>query len=65
MLKIDHQNHVIPDGSEPVYQRRLVSAKLTPSENQLKQALIADSYRPQRARRTALKLFEASALTTD
>jgi transposase len=32
--------------------------KLTPFEDQLKQALIADSYRPKRERRTALKLLE-------
>jgi len=48
----------MPNGSEPAYQRRSVPTKLTPYEAQLKQALIADSYRPKRDRRTALKLFE-------
>jgi transposase len=47
-----------PNGSEPVYQRRSMPTKLTPYEDQLKQALIADSYRPKRDRRTALKLLE-------
>ncbi len=48
----------MPNGSEPAYQRRSVPTKLTAYENQLKLALIADSYRPKRDRRTALKLFE-------
>ena len=47
-----------PNGSEPAYQRRSMPTKLTPYEEQLKQALIADSYRPKRDRRTALKLLE-------
>jgi len=48
----------MPNGSEPAYQRRSVPTKLTPYEEQLKQALIADSYRPKRDRRTALRLLE-------
>ncbi|MDD5632627.1 MAG: IS21 family transposase, partial [Methylococcales bacterium] len=36
-----------PNGSEPAYQRRSMPTKLTPYEEQLKQALIADSYRPK------------------
>ena len=48
----------MPNGSEPAYQRRSMPTKLTPYEEQLKQALIADSYRPKRDRRTALKLLE-------
>jgi transposase len=48
----------MPNGSEPAYQRRSVPTKLTPYEDQLKQALIADSYRPKRDRRSALKLLE-------
>ena len=48
----------MPNGSEPAYQRRSVPTKLTPYEDQLKQALIADSYRPKRDRRTALRLLE-------
>jgi len=48
----------MPNGSEPAYQRRSLPTKLTPYEDQLKQALIADSYRPKRDRRTALKLLE-------
>jgi len=47
-----------PSGSEPAYQRRSVPTKLTPYEDQLKQALITDSYRPKRDRRTALKLLD-------
>ena len=47
----------MPDGSEPVYQRRPRPTKLSPYEEQLKQALVADSYRPKRERRTAKKLF--------
>ena len=47
-----------PGGSEPQYRRRSLPTKLTPYEDQLKQALIADSYRPKRDRRTALKLLE-------
>jgi transposase len=48
----------MPTGIEPAYQRRSMPTKLTPYEEQLKQALIADSYRPKRDRRTALKLLE-------
>lgn len=48
----------MPNGTEPAYQRRVLPTKLTPFEDQLKQALIADSYRPKRERRTALKLLE-------
>ncbi len=44
-----------PNGSEPAYQRRLIPTQLTPYQDQLNQALIADSYRPKRDRRTALK----------
>ena len=40
----------MPNGSEPAYQRRSMPTKLTPYEDQLKQALIADSYRPKRDR---------------
>ena len=47
-----------PNGSEPAYERRSMPTKLTPYEEQLKQALIADSYRPKRDRRTALKFLE-------
>lgn len=47
-----------PNGSEPVYQRRSVPTKLMPYEDLLKQALITDSYRPKRDRRTALKLLD-------
>ena len=49
----------MPSGSDPKYKRRPQSTKLSPFEDQLKQALIADSYRPKRERRTALKLLEA------
>jgi len=38
--------------------RRSMPTKLTPYKEHLKQALIADSYRPKRDRRTALKLLE-------
>ncbi len=48
----------MPNGSEPEYQRRVMPTKLTPFESQLKQALITDSYRPKRDRRTALKLLD-------
>jgi transposase len=48
----------MPTGIEPAYQRRSMPTKLTPYEEQLKQALIADSYRPKRDRRTSLKLLE-------
>lgn len=48
----------MPDGSEPAYQRRSMPTKLAPYEDQLKLALTADSYRPKRERRTALKLLE-------
>jgi len=48
----------MPHGTEPAYPRRTMPTKLTPFEDQLKQALIADSYRPKRERRTALKLLE-------
>ena len=47
-----------PNGSEPAYQRRSMPTKQTPYEEQLKQALIADSDRPKRDLRTALKLLE-------
>jgi transposase len=46
------------DGADPVYKRRLQPTKLSPFEDQLKQALIADSHRLKRERRTALKLLE-------
>lgn len=39
-------------------QRRSIPTKLTPYQDQLNQALIADSYRPKRDRRSALKLLE-------
>ncbi len=48
----------MPNGTDPSYKRRSQPTKLTPFEDQLKQALIADSYRPKRERRTALKLLE-------
>jgi transposase len=48
----------MPNGSEPAYQRRSLPTKLTLYEDQLKQALIADSFRPKKERRTALKLLE-------
>ena len=48
----------MPSGTDSVYKRRPQSTKLSPFENQLKQALIADSYRPKRERRTALRLLE-------
>ena len=48
----------MPTGTDPVYKRRLQPTELSPFEDQLKQALIADSYRPKRERRTALKLLE-------
>ncbi len=47
----------VPEGSEPSYQRQQKPTKLTPFEDQLKQALVADSHRPKRDRRTALMLF--------
>lgn len=48
----------MPSGTDPKYKRRPQSTKLSPFEDRLKQALIADSYRPKRERRTALKLLE-------
>jgi transposase len=48
----------MPNGSEPAYQNRSMPTKLTPYEEQFKQALVADSYRPKRDRRTTLKLLE-------
>ena len=48
----------MPNGTDPVYKRQPGSTKLSPFEDQLKLALIADSYRPKRERRTALKLLE-------
>jgi transposase len=48
----------MPNGSEPMYRRSAMPTKLTPFEDQLKQALLTDSYRPKRDRRTALKLLE-------
>lgn len=47
----------VPEGCEPSYQRQQKPTKLTPFEDQLKQALLADSHRPKRDRRTALMLF--------
>jgi transposase len=46
------------EGSEPHYHRQTVPTKLTPFEEQIRQALIADSHRPKRDRRTALMLLE-------
>jgi len=48
----------MPNGTDPSYKRQSRPTKLTPFEDQLKQALIADSYRHKRERRTALKLLE-------
>lgn len=45
------------EGSEPQYRRREAPTKLSPFEDQLKQALLTDSHRPKRDRRTALKLY--------
>ena len=45
------------EGSEPQYRRREVPTKLSPFEDQLKQALLTDSHCPKRDRRTALMLF--------
>jgi transposase len=45
------------EGSEPQYRRQEVPTKLSPFEEQLKQALLTDSHRPKRDRRTALMLF--------
>jgi len=47
-----------PGETDPKYKRSSQPTKLTPFEDQLKRALIADSYRPKRERRTALKLLE-------
>ena len=44
--------------TDPKYKRNSQPTKLTPFEDQLKRALIADGYRPKRERRTALKLLE-------
>jgi len=46
-----------PEGIEPKYRRQETSGKLAAYETQLTQALEADSRRPKRERRTALKLF--------
>lgn len=43
--------------TELQYRRRPMPTKLTPYEDQLKQALIADSHRPKRDQRTALMLL--------
>ena len=48
-----------PDGSETKYRRIQADTILKPLEPELLQALEADSHRPKRDRRTALKLFEA------
>ena len=48
----------MPTGTDPVYKRQPGSTKLSPFEDQLKRALIADSYRSKRERQTALKLLE-------
>jgi len=48
----------MPNGTDPSYKRRPQPTKLSPFEDQLKQALIADSHRPKRQRRTALRLLE-------
>lgn len=45
------------EGSEPQYRRREAPTKLSTFEDRLKQALITDSHRPKRDRRTALMLF--------
>lgn len=37
----------MPNGTDPSYKRRSRPTKLTPFEDQLKQVLIADSYRPR------------------
>ena len=46
-------------GNEPKSRRSPAQTKLTPYEPQLRQWLEADSYRPKRDRRTALRLFDA------
>jgi uncharacterized protein (DUF2235 family) len=43
--------------TELQYRRRPMPTKLTPYEDQLEQALIADSHCPKRDRRTALMLL--------
>lgn len=48
----------MPNGTEPMYRRNAMPTKLTPFEEQLNQALVTDSYRPKRDRRTALKLLD-------
>ena len=48
----------MPGETDPKYKRNSQPTKLTPFEDQLKRALIADGYRPKRERRTALKLLE-------
>jgi len=48
----------MPGETDPKYKRRPQATKLTPFEDQLKRALIADSYRPKRERRMGLKLLE-------
>ncbi len=48
-----------PEGSkEPKYNRKSGPTKLSPYQAQLEQALLADSHRPKRDRRTAKQLFE-------
>ncbi len=48
----------MPGETDPKYKRCPQPTKLSPFEDQLKRALIADGYRPKRERRTALKLLE-------
>ena len=48
-----------PEGSkEPKYQRKTGPTKLSPYQDQLERALLADSHRPKRDRRTAKQLLE-------
>ncbi|WP_425257184.1 IS21 family transposase [Methylomonas defluvii] len=48
----------MPGEANPKYKRCPQPTKLSPFEDQLKRALIADGYRPKRERRTALRLLE-------
>ena len=48
----------MPGETDPKYKRCPQPTKLTPFEDRLKRALIADSYRPKRERRTVLRLLE-------
>ena len=48
----------MPGETDPKYKRCSQTTKLSPFEDQLKRALIADGYRPKRERRTALRLLE-------